>query len=89
MGRETIQAIAVAVDAKDERTSKHSFRVAKYSALIAEKLGWSKERCENLRQIALLHDIGKIGIPDSVLNKPARLTDEEYTIMKSHVIVGS
>jgi energy-coupling factor transport system substrate-specific component len=89
MGRETIQAIAAAVDAKDERTCQHSFRVAEYSALIAERSGWSKEECENLRQIALLHDIGKIGIPDSVLNKPSKLTDEEYELMKSHVLVGS
>jgi energy-coupling factor transport system substrate-specific component len=89
MGRETIQAIAATVDAKDENTSQHSFRVAEYSALIAGRCGWSKEECENLRQIALLHDIGKIGIPDSVLNKPAKLTDEEYDIMKSHVLIGS
>jgi energy-coupling factor transport system substrate-specific component len=89
MGRETIQAIAATVDAKDENTCQHSFRVAEYSALIAERIGWSKERCENLREIALLHDIGKIGIPDSVLNKPAKLTDEEYTVMKSHVLIGS
>jgi energy-coupling factor transport system substrate-specific component len=88
MGRETIQAIAATVDAKDEKTSQHSFRVAEYSALIAKRSGWSKEKCENLRQIALLHDIGKIGIPDSVLNKPGKLTDEEYEIMKSHVAVG-
>jgi energy-coupling factor transport system substrate-specific component len=89
MGRETIQAIAATVDAKDEKTSQHSFRVAEYSALIAERSGWSKEKCENLRQIALLHDIGKIGIPDSVLNKPGKLTDEEYEIMKSHVTAGA
>jgi energy-coupling factor transport system substrate-specific component len=89
MGRETIQAIAATVDAKDENTCQHSFRVAEYSALIAGRCGWSKEECENLRQIALLHDIGKIGIPDSVLNKPAKLTDEEYSVMKSHVLIGS
>jgi energy-coupling factor transport system substrate-specific component len=89
MGRETVQAIAATVDAKDENTSQHSFRVAEYSALIAQRCGWSKEECENLRQIALLHDIGKIGIPDSVLNKPGRLTDEEYAVMKSHVTIGA
>ncbi len=89
MGRETIQAIAATVDAKDENTCRHSFRVAEYSALIAGRCGWSDEECENLRQIALLHDIGKIGIPDSVLNKPSRLTDEEYEVMKSHVLIGS
>ena len=57
--------------------------------MIAKELGYSEEQCENLRKIAILHDIGKIGIPDSVLNKPAKLTDEEYAIMKSHVIRGA
>ena len=57
--------------------------------MIAKELGYSEEQCENLRKIAMLHDIGKIGIPDSVLNKPAKLTDEEYSIMKSHVIRGA
>ena len=54
-----------------------------------KKLGLHEEECENLRKIAVLHDIGKIGIPDRVLNKPGRLTDEEYAIMKSHVSKGA
>lgn len=89
MGNETIIAIAKTVDAKDGNTSQHSERVAEYSVMIAKKLGWDEERCENLRKTALLHDIGKIGIPDSVLNKPSRLTDEEYNLMKSHVEIGA
>ena len=89
MGNETILTIAKAVDAKDENTSQHSVRVSEYSVMIAKKLGYSEEACEELRKIATLHDIGKIGIPDSVLNKPARLTDEEYEIMKSHVSRGA
>jgi energy-coupling factor transport system substrate-specific component len=89
MGNQTILAIAKTVDAKDERTSLHSHRVAEYSVMIARKLGKSDEECEVLRQTALLHDIGKIGIPDSVLNKPAKLTDEEYKIMQSHVVKGA
>jgi len=89
MGNETILTIAQAVDAKDERTSQHSARVSEYSAMIAKRLGFSDEACENLCKIAMLHDIGKIGIPDQVLNKPARLTDEEYEIMKSHVTRGA
>lgn len=89
MGNETILTIAQAVDAKDENTSQHSVRVSEYSVMIAKELGYSEEQCENLRKIAILHDIGKIGIPDRVLNKPARLTDEEYDIMKSHVIRGA
>ena len=89
MGNESILTIAQAVDAKDENTSKHSLRVSDYSVLIAEKLGYSEEQCEELRKIAMLHDIGKIGIPDRVLNKPGKLTDEEYDIMKCHVKIGA
>ena len=89
MGNETILTIAQTVDAKDENTSQHSVRVSEYSVMIAKELGYSEEQCENLRKIAILHDIGKIGIPDRVLNKPARLTDEEYDIMKSHVLRGA
>ena len=89
MGNETILAIAKTVDAKDLRTSKHSQRVSEYSAMIAREYGFPEKDCENLRQAALLHDIGKIAIPDSVLNKPGRLTDEEYAVMKTHVTRGS
>ena len=89
MGNETILAIAKTVDAKDVRTSKHSQRVSEYSALIAKEYGFTEAEQENIRKAALLHDIGKIGIPDSVLNKPGRLTDEEYAIMKTHVTRGA
>ncbi len=88
MGNETILSIARTVDAKDASTSQHSFRVSEYSAAIGRRLGFSEEKCEGLRQMALLHDIGKIGIPDAILNKPERLTDEEFAIMKTHVIKG-
>lgn len=89
MGNETILTIAKTVDARDENTSQHSIRVSEYSVLIAQKLGFSKEACDELRRTALLHDIGKIAIPDRVLKKPDRLTDEEYEIMKSHVVKGA
>lgn len=89
MSNETILTIAKAVDAKDENTSQHSVRVSEYSVMIAKRLGYREDAAENLRKIAILHDIGKIGIPDSVLNKPAKLTDEEYGIMKSHVERGA
>ncbi len=89
MGNETILTIAQAVDAKDVSTSKHSLRVADYSALIAKELGYSRQECEDLRKMALLHDIGKIAIPDRVLNKPERLTEEEYVLMQSHVKKGA
>lgn len=89
MGNETIMTIAQAVDAKDENTSQHSVRVSEYSVMIARRLGYDDEACEQLRRTAILHDIGKIGIPDRVLNKPGKLTDEEYVIMKSHVERGA
>lgn len=89
MGNEAIMTIARTVDAKDMNTSQHSFRVSEYSLMIAKRLGLNAQQCEELRKTALLHDIGKIGIPDSVLNKPAKLTDEEYAIMKSHVVKGA
>ena len=89
LGNETIFAIAKAVDAKDERTSQHSQRVSQYSAMIAHRLGLSEVDCESVRKTALMHDIGKIGIPDSILNKPAKLTDEEYAVMKSHTLRGA
>lgn len=89
MGNETILAIAKTVDAKDSLTSKHSQRVSDYSVLIAKKYGFSEKELENLRKAALLHDIGKIGIPDAILNKPSRLTNEEYSIMKTHATRGA
>ncbi len=89
MSNETIMTIANAVESRDSYTSRHSNRVAEYSVKIARKLGYNEEQCENLQKIAKLHDIGKIGIPDSVLNKPGRLTDEEYATMKTHVTAGA
>ena len=88
MSDETILSIAKAVEARDKRTGRHSLRVAVYSMLIAAELGFDGEEIENMRQIGLLHDIGKIGVPDSILNKPAKLTEEEYNIMKTHVDMG-
>ncbi len=87
--RETVQAIAQAVDAKDERTRAHSDRVAEYSVLIARKLGYNKKQLENLRHAAQLHDIGKIAIPDNILNKTTRLDDKEYATMKTHTSRGA
>ncbi|MBO6195854.1 MAG: HD domain-containing protein [Butyrivibrio sp.] len=94
MANETVMAIANSVDAKDVRTSQHSSRVAEYSVLIAEEMNcfpwWQRDKAlSNLRKAAQMHDIGKIGIPDSVLNKVGRLTDDEYAKMKSHVVGGA
>ena len=89
MGNETILTIAKTVDAKDVNTSQHSFRVSEYASMIAQRLGYSDQAIEDLKKSALLHDIGKIAIPDRILNKDNKLTDEEYAIMKSHVVRGS
>ncbi len=86
---ESIEAIARTIDAKDTYTNGHSIRVGHYSRIIAEALGMQGDELENLYYIALLHDIGKIGIPDAILNKPGRLTDEEFVIMKSHTTKGA
>ncbi len=94
MANETVMAIANAVDAKDVLTHQHSMRVAEYSVLIAQEMNcfkwWQRSRMlSSLRKAAQMHDIGKIAIPDSVLNKVGRLTDEEYAQMKSHVVRGA
>lgn len=88
MVNETIFAIANSVEARDKSTGRHSLRVADYSVLIAKEIGYSDVELENLHKIGLLHDIGKIGVPDSILNKPSKLSDEEYQIMKTHVNIG-
>ena len=88
MSFQTIQTLANAIDAKDPYTKGHSTRVSQYSVMIAEALGWPKARIEDLRYAALLHDIGKIGVPDSILNKPARLSEVEFNIIKSHTTMG-
>ena len=72
------------VDMRDAYTNGHSARVAKYTAMLAKQLGKSPEEVERMYRIAQLHDVGKISIPDAVLNKPGRLTDDEYAVMKSH-----
>ncbi len=88
MTLQSIATIANTIDAKDEYTQGHSKRVSEYSAAIAEELGLSEDEVQNIRFVALLHDIGKIGVPDSVLNKPGKLTDEEYHLMKQHTVTG-
>lgn len=84
-----IQTLSTTIEAKDEYARGHSHRVAEYAALIADELGWSSEEIMNLKYAAHLHDIGKIGIPDMLLNKPARLTPEEYSVIKEHTVIGA
>ncbi len=86
---QTILAIARAIDAKDEYTQGHSQRVATYSCALAEYMGWSEADCDNIYHIALLHDVGKIGVPDSVLKKSGPLTDEEFAQMRRHPDIGA
>jgi len=86
---DTIQVLASAIDAKDPYTQGHSKRVTEYSLIIARALGFSDEQLEKLEYMAILHDVGKIGIKDAVLNKEAPLNDEEYDLMKKHVSIGA
>ena len=73
---------------RTEYTGEHSKMVSKYSILIAEKLGFTESEKNKLRIGALLHDCGKIGVPDNIINKPEKLSDEEFTIIKSHTLLG-
>ena len=86
--RQMITAFAKCIDLKDEYTNGHSFRVAKYSVMLAEKMGYSEEERKDIYNIALLHDIGKISIPDRILGKPDKPTEEEYEILKEHAEKG-
>lgn len=88
---DSVTAISRMLDQKDTYTQEHSKRVAEYSRLIAEQMpesGFSEEDIDLIYRSALLHDIGKIAVPDEVLNKPERLNDEEYEIMKKHTVWG-
>ena len=84
-----VSSLASAIDAKDTYTNGHSDRVARYSREIARRAGYEGNRLEDIYMMGLLHDVGKIGIPDAVINKPARLTDEEYDVIKTHPIMGA
>ncbi len=85
---EVMEALAHTIDAKDSYTRGHSVRVAKYSKMIAEKMGLSETDCENVYYYGLLHDIGKIAVPNEIINSPGPLTDEEYSKIKIHPGVG-
>ncbi len=84
-----VQTLAEAIDAKDTYTNGHSGRVASYSREIAKRLGYDEEMQDEIYIMGLLHDIGKIGVSDQIINKPARLTDEEFAEMKTHPGTGS
>ena len=86
---ESIQTIRYTVEAKDTYTRGHSDRVSEYSVLIGEKLGMSKEDIRRLQIGGLFHDVGKIGVPDNILQKNDKLTDDEYSEIKNHPTIGA
>lgn len=86
---DTIRAIAATIDAKDGYTHRHSERVAAFGVRIAEALGMTEEKRKVVELSALLHDVGKIGVPESILNKPGKLTREEFEEMKRHPVHGA
>jgi len=85
---QALRTFAKTIDAKDPYTNGHSLRVAEYARELARRMGMSEIEQENIYYIALLHDIGKIGIPDQILNKPGKLNDEELETIRRHVIIG-
>ena len=85
---QSMYTLAKTIDAKDKYTNGHSMRVAKYSKMLAERLGLAESEIEELNKMAMLHDIGKIGVPDAIINKSSSLTDEEYYIVQKHPAVG-
>lgn len=84
-----VMTLSNAIDAKDTYTNGHSRRVAEYSREIARRYGFSESEQEQVYMIGLLHDVGKIGIPDTILNKPGKLTNEEFAIIKTHPSIGA
>ena len=84
-----VEALADAIDAKDTYTNGHSGRVATYAREIAHRFGYSPKKEKEIYMMGLLHDIGKIGIPDAIINKPAKLTDEEFNTIKMHTVMGA
>ncbi len=86
--RETLLRLARAGEYRDEETGNHILRIAKYSRLIAELIGLDDRHCDLIEQASPMHDLGKIGISDSILLKQGRLTNDEFDTMKSHTLIG-
>lgn len=84
-----VKALSGAVDAKDTYTNGHSLRVAEYSREIARRAGLSGEMQDDIYMMGLLHDVGKIGVPDAIINKPAHLTEEEFAVIRNHPVMGA
>jgi putative two-component system response regulator len=83
-----VQTLADAIDAKDTYTNGHSGRVAEYAREIARRYGYTRKQQDEIFMMGLLHDVGKIGVPDSVINKPSKLTEAEYAQIKTHSVMG-
>lgn len=88
LSMQVVETLAGTIDAKDKYTNGHSSRVAEYSREIARRAGYSERALEDIYMIGLLHDVGKIGVPDTIINKPSKLTDEEYEMIKTHSMTG-
>ena len=86
---DTIQRLVLAAEYKDEDTGDHIIRMSRYCALISEKIGLPDDDVKNILYAAPMHDVGKIGIPDHILMKPGKLTDEEFNIIKTHTTIGA
>ena len=82
-----VKTLSGAIDAKDTYTNGHSTRVAEYSKEIARRAGFSEEKQNDIYMMGVLHDVGKIGVLDAIINKPAKLTDEEYSIIQNHSVM--
>lgn len=89
MGMETIQALNETLLVRDQYTGQHTERVEEYSVMMAKALNYKGASMDRLRKAARLHDVGKIGIPDGILNKPGKLTNEEYEQIKDHAAMGA
>src|SRR5690606_33779390 len=86
---EIVQRLGLAAEYKDNETGLHVIRMSHYSQIIACALGFDETAAENILHAAPMHDIGKIGIPDSILQKPGKLTPEEWAIMREHPAIGA
>lgn len=86
---QTIMTIVNSIESKDKYAKGHAKRVSQYTVLLAQDLGYSEEEVEQIRYVALLYDIGKISIPKEVLNKPGKLSDDEYALIKQHPVIGA
>jgi response regulator RpfG family c-di-GMP phosphodiesterase len=87
--QESLYMLAMAAEFKDKETGEHIYRISEYTRLLALEMGMRKEEAQQCAQASILHDIGKLGIPDAILQKPARLTEEEFSLIRRHTTLGA